>query len=165
MTNVSPIVLGLDGDIVRFLTGLGPVTLDAHGRGGDSRSVAPVHLSLADPDSVTFEGGSLSVSIVRNGLPGEDVLLLDPTALSLSGSDGRPDAGETITVDGAVIGRIAAGGDGRNGNDLIVTFTADATPSRVETLLGANSEDIGTLNKPSPHPPTSCRRHGLDRVT
>jgi serralysin len=135
--NDAPTVIGLDGDRIVYQQGFGAVTLDAAGTGTTPAGVTPLALSLSDVDSDNFDGGNLSVSVHAGGVAAEDVLLFDASLVTLSGGDALPDAGETVTVDGVVIGMIAASGDGRDGNDLVVTLNTEATLARVQTLMQA----------------------------
>ncbi|WP_186766454.1 FG-GAP-like repeat-containing protein, partial [Phaeobacter marinintestinus] len=136
-TNDAPEIINLNDDRVVFQQGFGPVLIDASGTGTDNHGAAPLRLGLTDAESIDFSGGTLTVSVAGGGVASEDVLSFDATDVTLSGADSLPDPGETLTVDGVVIGTIAVGGDGRDGNDLVVTFNSAATPARVETLLRA----------------------------
>ena len=136
----APIIKNFDGDRIVFQLGFGPVFLDARGTGTDNHGVAPLVLGLSDVDSANFDSGALTVSVSGNSVASEDVLLLEiggTLGVTLSGGDAQIDVGEIVSVGGMAIGVIAANGDGRNGNALIVTFNTDATVARVETLLRA----------------------------
>jgi hypothetical protein len=137
MSDTPPLITNLANDRIVFQQGFGPVLIDAAGTGSDNHGMAPMALSLVDVDSADFDGGTLTVSVSNGGIGSEDVLSFALTGVSLSGADDLPDNGETLTVDGVMMGTIAASGDGRGGNDLIVDFNSNATPVRVETLLRA----------------------------
>ena len=108
-------------------------------------------MGLSDDDSTDFDTGSLSVSVLTGGVAAEYVLGFDASVVTLSGTDARPDAGHTVTVDGLVIGTIAGTGNGRGGNALIVVFNANATVARVEMLVRAvHYENVGSTPTTTP---------------
>lgn len=150
-TNDAPQLRNLDGDRVVFQQGFGPVSIDAAGTGTDNHGVTPLAMTLTDPDTADLSNGSLTVSVSAGGVAAEDVLGFDAGTVALSGGDALPDEGETVAVGGVVIGTIASAGDGRSGNDLIVTFNANATHARAETLVRAiQYENISSVPSTTP---------------
>ncbi|MGO4830764.1 beta strand repeat-containing protein, partial [Rhizobiaceae sp. 2RAB30] len=119
---LPPVIANLNGDTVTF-TENGPAVLI------DSGSNA----TLSDGDSANLSGGALTVSIATNENVSEDVLgLLTSGAVSLSAGVA---VGSVVSVSGVAIGVISA--DGNGGDDLVVTFNANATLGRVQELLRA----------------------------
>lgn len=119
----APEIANLDGDAVTFTEGDALALLDA---GAD--------LTVSDNDSADFDGGVLDVQFTAGQL-GEDTLLID-TSGSVALSAGQA-AGSEVSVGGTVIGTIVAGETGASGEGLQIDLNADATPARVEALLGA----------------------------
>ena len=68
-TNEPPVIGDLGGDSRSFIQGAGPILLD------DSAEAATV----TDADSADFNNGTMVVSIVANGVSGEDVLAIAQT--------------------------------------------------------------------------------------
>lgn len=87
--------------------------------------VAPSAI-ITDPDSASFQGGSLSLSV-------SPVLAADELDLPAGGTIAI-NAQDEVTVSGALVGTVT----GRGTSNLSVSFTtAAATPSAVQTLLRA----------------------------
>jgi hypothetical protein len=107
-------------------------------------------VTVTDSDTPNFNSGNLTVHISANGQSGQDVLGMDTSGM-VSLSSGTS-VGSVVTVGGVSIGVIASNGDGVGGNDLIVTFNSNATPSRVATLVAAL-----TYNNSSNDPNTATR--------
>ena len=115
--NDAPLLGNLDGDNSAFTEDGAPVLLDS---GSDA--------SVSDIDSTDFGGGSLTVSVVANGVPAEDLLGIDQSGnVSI--------AGITVSVGATAIGTIT--GNGANGNDLVIALNASATPLLVQDLVRA----------------------------
>ncbi len=104
VTNVNevPALTDLAGDTLNYYTNEGARVID---QGGDA--------AVTDVDSVNFDGGALTVSIVSNGVNAED-------RLSVNG--------------GVSIGSVS-GGSG--GNPLVITFNSSADLSSINSLLRA----------------------------
>jgi hypothetical protein len=130
-----PVITNLDGDNVDYDPFVGgEALLDI---GGDA--------AVTDADSANFNNGNLTATIASGGTPAEDVLGID-TSGTVSV------AGATVSVGGTAIGTITS--DGTGGNDLVVTFNANATPARVTTLLRALTyENTNNVN------PSGATRH------
>lgn len=122
--DVAPVVSNLNGDSGTFYAGGTAVHLDS----GTAATVT-------DSDTTSFNGGNLTVQITANGHSAEDVLGID-TSGTVTASNGTS-VGSVISVGGVAIGSIATNGDGINGDSLIITFSANATASRVSTLVDA----------------------------
>ncbi len=104
VTNVNevPALTGLAGDTLNYHTNEGAKVID---QGGDA--------AVNDVDSANFDDGSLTVSIVSNGVSAED----------------------RLSVNGAVSIGSVSGGSG--GNPLVVTFNSSADLSSINSLLRA----------------------------
>jgi hypothetical protein len=122
--DVAPVISNLNGDSGTFYAGGTAVHLDS----GTAATVT-------DSDTTSFNGGNLTVQITANGHSAEDVLGID-TSGTVTASNGTT-AGSVISVGGVAIGSIATNGDGINGDNLSITFNANATASRVSTLVDA----------------------------
>ncbi|MBK1670374.1 hypothetical protein CKO28_20325 [Rhodovibrio sodomensis] len=86
--------------------------------------------AVSNPDSADYDGGTLTIAQsagTPNGSWG-----LDGTTATANG-DGTITAGETIAVGAQAIGMVTT--DGQSGSDLVITFDADATSARIQTLL------------------------------
>ena len=92
---------------------------------------------VSDPDSGDFNGGFIDINLV-GGDPTDEVLILEIFGVSLSGAN--------ISVDGALVGTFAS--DGFGGLDINLT-TADATPTRISSLLRAVAF-VSAENAPTP---------------
>ncbi len=121
VTPNPPVISNLNGDVLSYdpLAG-GAALLDILG-----------NATVTDPDNTNFNNGTLTVTITAGGIPAEDRVEIASTfSVSLSGGIF---SGTHISVDGFYIGNITA--DSWDG--FTVTFTEDATPARVTTLLRA----------------------------
>jgi hypothetical protein len=115
--NDAPTSTNLSGDSVVWTEGDATVLLDSGG-----------NATLADVDSVDFDGGSLTVSISGGAVAAEDQLLI--TAAGTVTFDAT-----TVSVGGTQIATYTGGGAG--GGDLVFTLDADATPAAVQELFRA----------------------------
>src|SRR5690606_18526307 len=86
---------------------------------------------VTDGDSVDFDGGNVTVSIVSNRVSTEDVLSIrnEGTAGGQIGTSGL-----NITYGGTLIGTRTADG-GTDINDLVITLNSAATPAIVQALV------------------------------
>ncbi|MEW8470659.1 MAG: Ig-like domain-containing protein, partial [Candidatus Thiodiazotropha sp.] len=116
--NDAPGVSGLDGDVCNYTEGDGVVLIE---QGGD--------VSVSDPDSGDFAGGSLTVEVDSGLQAAEDRFSIfnQGTAGGEIGFDGSD-----VSYSGLVIGSVT-GGTGIN--PLTVAFNANATPAAVTALL------------------------------
>ncbi|GHF12293.1 hypothetical protein GCM10017044_02780 [Kordiimonas sediminis] len=121
VTPNPPVIGNLDGDSISFTEGDSATTLDVGS-----------NATLTDVDSANLDTGNLTVSYV-SGQAAEDILVVD-TSGTVSLTAGMT-AGSDVSVGGTVIGTIQAGSTGGSSEDLVITFNADATLARVETLL------------------------------
>ncbi|MET0070595.1 MAG: Ig-like domain-containing protein [Candidatus Thiodiazotropha sp.] len=116
--NDAPDVTGLDGDACNYTEGDGVVLIE---QGGD--------VSVSDPDSGDFAGGSLTVEVDSGLQAAEDRFSLfnQGTAGGEIGFDGSD-----VTYGGLVIGSVTGG----TGIDpLTVAFNSNATPAAVTALI------------------------------
>jgi VCBS repeat-containing protein len=116
--NDAPTLTGLGSDVLTYPGNSGAKTLE---QGGD--------VVVTDPDTTSFSGGSLRVSITFNRDPGHDALSVANVGTGL-GQIGV--SGSTVTYGGASIGTFT-GGTGTN--DLVISFNAGATPEAVSALI------------------------------
>ncbi|MGH8380055.1 DUF4347 domain-containing protein [Pseudomonas sp.] len=136
VSNVTPVVGGLGGDSVTYVEGGSPVLIDA----GSNASVT-------DSDSSDFNGGNVTVSIITNGVAGEDVLSVRNQG---TGAGQIGVSGGNITYAGVTIGTFAGGSGGSN---LVISLNALATPAIVEALLrnltysNSNTGDIASASR------------------
>ncbi|MEM7498869.1 MAG: Ig-like domain-containing protein [Pseudomonadota bacterium] len=121
-----PEILELDGDVVPYVEGDGPVAVD---RG--------TMLDIVDVDSDHFDGGTLRIALSDpSPLPDGDL-----ETLSIRTANGvatpMPGVGNPLVVDGLAIGTIAAVGQLGAGTffSLDVALNANATPERVARVL------------------------------
>ena len=115
-----PVLTNIDGDNPLIpIGGKGYIDVDSNS-------------GINDADSPNFNTGKFS--IIQNTGTANGNFLFDGTNVT-SGGDATIAANETIAVGGIDIGIVDASNDGQGGNDLIVTFNADATPVRTQTLL------------------------------
>lgn len=113
--NQAPTSTNLDGDVVTFTEGSGPVQLDLG-----------ANATISDPDSGNFDGGSLTVT-VTGPTPGQDGL-----PVSGGGANGVVISNGNVSVDGVTIGTFAAS----NGfATLTFAFNANATAARVQAVV------------------------------
>ena len=141
--NVSPVndvqlFTGLDGSAVNYLEDQGTALLDE----------AKVS-NITDIDNTELGGGSLTISITENGASDEDMLAITADANVVLSDFSNP--GSTITVDGEVIGAVAASGLGL---DLVISFTSLAQFDKIEKLIYALTyENMNTVD-PAVEPKT-----------
>ncbi|WP_169816637.1 DUF4347 domain-containing protein [Rhodovibrio salinarum] len=129
VTPNPPIIGNLDGDSVTVANGTA-ISIDVGG-----------NATVSDADSSTFDGGNLTIART-SGLSGDFSLTgSGATGVSSGPSSGTADgtiaASETVYVDGVSVATVAVGSDGQGSNDLVLTFNANATPARVQSLIHA----------------------------
>jgi len=89
-------------------------------------------VTVADLDTVDFDGGSVSIGNTTGGLAEDQLSVRD----SGTPGTGIEVSGMTVSFNGNVIGTISS--DGSNGSDLVVDLTTtDATTAAVEALIEA----------------------------
>jgi len=136
--NAAPVITNLNGDSVSFLEDATHTLLDAG-----------FNATVTDGDSMDFDGGNVTVSIVNNRVNTEDVLSIrnQGTAAGQIGTSGL-----NITYGGTLIGtRTATGGTGTN--DLIITLNSAATPAIVQALI----RNLIYINTNTTEPTTTTR--------
>jgi len=118
--NAAPVITNLNGDSVSFLEDATHTLLDAG-----------FNATVTDGDSMDFDGGNVTVSIVNNRVNTEDVLSIrnQGTAAGQIGTSGM-----NITYGGTLIGTRTAT-DGTGTNDLIITLNSAASPAIVQALI------------------------------
>ncbi|MFV1495455.1 DUF4347 domain-containing protein [Phaeobacter sp. JH20_02] len=131
----KPVVANLAGDTVAFVENLGAVALDNGG-----------NVTISDADN-NLGSGTLSLAF-QSGQTANDRLLID-TSGSVTLSAGQT-AASSVSVGGVVIGTLANGATGGANETLGINFNANATPSRVQTLVGALSYD-NSSDDPATH--------------
>ncbi len=119
--NDAPVPGNLDGDNSALQAG-NAANIDEDG-----------NFTLSNPDSVDYNGGSLVIT-PDSGNSANGSFSLDGTNATSDG-DGTIEAGETISVGGVAIGTVDATDDGQGGHTLSITFNADATDARIQTLV------------------------------
>ncbi len=131
-TNNAPTISNLSGDRLSYSEGAGAVVVD---QGGNALVV--------DADSANFDTGTLTVSIPVGAEPTEDVLSIRNQG---TGTGEIGVSGNTVTYGGVNIGTVTGGA---GGNNLVVSFNGNATPTAVTALLkNVTYEDINT-NSPA----------------
>lgn len=118
--NDAPSIAGLGSDVLAYPANSGAKTLEQGG-----------NVIITDPDSATFNGGNLRVSITFNRDPAQDVLSIANTGTGV-GQIGV--SGSTVTYGGTTIGSFS-GGTGTS--DLVISFNANATHEAVQALIEA----------------------------
>ena len=99
-----------------------------------STSASPVLIDIAsaaiaaDEDNANFNGGNLTVSFGSGRQAGDALAIRAGSGVTLSSG---MTVASTITIEGQIIGSIATSGTGAGSDNLIVNFTAQATPTRV----------------------------------
>ncbi|WP_330115143.1 Ig-like domain-containing protein [Pseudomonas sp. JS3066] len=116
--NAAPVVGSLNGDSVTFTQGSGTVVLD----GGSNATVT-------DSDSPDFDGGNVTVSIVTNGVAGEDVLGIRNQG---TGAGQIGVSGSNVTYQGTIIGSFTGGSAGA---DLVISLNSSADAVAVQALI------------------------------
>ena len=126
--NDAPTITNLAGDSLAYAEGDGAVVID---QGADAL--------VADVDSTNFDTGMLTVSIPTGNVPVEDVLSIRNQGMGV-GQIGV--SGSNVTYGGVIIGTFTGGA---GGNNLVITFNGNATPSAVTALVNnITYEDINT---------------------
>lgn len=100
--------------------------------------------TVSDPEG-NFDGGTLGIT----GVLAEDVIGAEDQG---SGAGQIGISGNDISFEGTVIGSVGTGtGETGNGENLLITFNADATPAAIEALIEAltyqNSSDTPTTSR------------------
>lgn len=126
--NLSPTVGNMQGDTSTYTQGDASVNLDT--------STAA---TLSDTDSPDFNGGNLTLAIVQNKWSTQDVLQIGNIG-SITTS------GNNVLENGTNIGTIT--GNGTGANNLVVSFNANATPARIQSLLRALQYRNTEANQP-----------------
>ncbi|MDE3739996.1 Ig-like domain-containing protein [Pseudomonas resinovorans] len=116
--NAAPVVGSLNGDSITFTQGSGTVLLD----GGSNATVI-------DSDSPDFDGGNVTVSIVTNGVAGEDVLGIRNQG---TGAGQIGVSGSNVTYQGTIIGSFTGGSAGA---DLVISLNSSADAVAVQALI------------------------------
>ncbi len=119
--NDAPVIGNLNGDN----TALQP--------GNTSNIDKDGNFTLSNADSADYNGGTLVIT-PNGGNSASGNFSFDGTNVT-SGGDGTIAAGETIMVGGVAIGTVHATNDGQGGNTLTITFNANATDARIQTLV------------------------------
>ncbi|RQP16956.1 MAG: gliding motility-associated C-terminal domain-containing protein [Parapedobacter sp.] len=135
--NNAPIITNLHGDAVTFTENGPAVLLDVGG-----------NATVSDHDSPDFNGGSLTVSIITNGVAGEDALAIRNEGMA-AGQIGV--AGGDVYYGGIPIGLLSGGAGGA---DLIVTFLPPATAVAAQDLIRNLTYSNSNTTDPSPDPRT-----------
>jgi len=118
--NDAPSITGLGADVLAYPANSGGKLLE---QGGD--------VVITDPDTASFNGGNLRVSITFNRDPAHDVLSI---ANNGTGAGQIGVAGGNVSYGGTVIGSYV-GGVGTS--DLVVSFNTNATHVAVSALIEA----------------------------
>jgi hypothetical protein len=124
--NVAPTISNLSGDSLSYSEGDGAVVID---QGANAL--------VADSDSANFDTGTLTISIPSGNVPTEDVLSIRNQG---TGAGQIGVSASNVTYGGVVIGTYTGGA---GGNNLVVTFNNNATPTAVTALVkNITYEDI-----------------------
>ncbi|MBU1099567.1 MAG: cadherin-like domain-containing protein [Bacteroidetes bacterium] len=119
VTQNPPVISNLNGDSQNYIRGTA-LLLD---KGSNA--------TVSDQDSPTFNSGNLTVSISSGLQAAEDDLAIN-TSGSVTLSAGMIN-GSDVFIEAVLVGTITS--DGKNGNDLVITFNANSTLARVNSLL------------------------------
>ena len=130
----APVISDLAGDTLNYTEGDGQVKIDQN-------QTDPV--SVFDPDSTDFDGGTLTVSFAAGSDSAEDVLSIIHTG---SGIGEIGVSGGNVTFEGSLIGTFT-GGSG--GSDLVVTLNANADHQATRALLLAISYENTDTDAPT----------------
>ncbi|MBF0273065.1 MAG: DUF4347 domain-containing protein, partial [Magnetococcales bacterium] len=135
LPSANPVISNLNGDTLAYSEGSGALVIDQGG-----------NVTVSDPDSADFNGGTLTVAITVNRDATEDLLAIRNQGTGV-GQIGV--AGANVTYEGTVIGTFA-GGSGTN--NLLVSLNANANTTSVSALLKnityANSDTINPTTSP-----------------
>jgi hypothetical protein len=118
---IAPVIADLDTDILAYTEGDGAEIIDQG-----------TAATITDPDSLNYDGGSLTVSIVAGEDAGEDELSIQTSGTLNAGIEVD---GSHVLYDGVGMGDITT--DGTGGDDLVVAFDEDATLEAVQALIRA----------------------------
>jgi plastocyanin len=121
--NDPPVITGVAGQSSGVVAGTGPAAI---GLFADA--------TVSDVDTTAFDGGF--VQITQNTGTANGNFGLDGTSAT-SGGNAQFVEDEAVAIGGTVIGTVAAGQAGQDGDVLRIDLNADATPERVEALLRA----------------------------
>ncbi|MCL1059490.1 tandem-95 repeat protein [Shewanella gelidimarina] len=125
--NDSPSLTNLAGDNLNYSEGAGAQNIDSSN-----------NATITDVDSVNFNTGSLTITIPTNKDASEDIIGFD-NSVTTTGL-----ASASITISATNIGTLTNAIS--EGNDLIVTFNSNATPTLVQSLVRAityeNSDNV-----------------------
>lgn len=129
--NSAPTIANLNGDSFTFTEGDAATLIDQ----GTAATVT-------DADGGDFNAGNMTVTITSGEDAAEDVLSLDTSGtVALAGTT----ASSNVSVGGTVIGTL--GNNIAAGNDLVVNFNVNATPTNTQTLVQAVTfQDTDTDN-------------------
>ena len=128
--NDAPVLTGTAGAL-KYVNGAAGITLMPTG-------------TVKDVDSANFAGGSLRVSVVTGDHASNRVYLVGGSTFAI--------VGKQVKQGSLLIGTIT--GDGSGTNDLVITLTANASPSNVQQMLrlirfctigGSSFSDLRTL--------------------
>ena len=130
-TYAQSTIANLGGDAVSFTEGGSAVLID---NGGDA--------SVTDGDGTGYNGGNLTASVLT-AIADEDISIREGAGVTLSAGMTN---GSTVTIGAQVIGTISD--TGQDGNNLIVTFNANASTVSIATLIHnityENASDLPT---------------------
>ncbi len=108
------------------LAGVGPMTAFTETNANNGGIHLDPYVTVSDSDSADFNGGTLTISGLVSG---EDTVYARNVG---TGAGQIGISGNTVTYGGVAIATFTGG---NNGNDLVVSFNANATPAAVETLI------------------------------
>ncbi|MGD1849934.1 MAG: calcium-binding protein [Cyanophyceae cyanobacterium] len=131
----APVLTGLATQVIYTdnLLAMGAQRLDAD-------------VSIADVDSMNFDGGSLTVSYGTGGSPEDQ---LGVANIGTGTGEIGVSSGSIISYEGTTIATINAGNDGTNGSPLSFTFKTAATPIAVEALIESLTYNNTNLVSPT----------------
>ncbi|MCP3688910.1 MAG: type I secretion C-terminal target domain-containing protein, partial [Gammaproteobacteria bacterium] len=119
VANDIPTIINLGGDTLSYTEGDGAQIIDQ----------SPTSASVTDVDSSDFDDGKLTVSFTMGGVPAEDILGIHNQGYLESQISV---AGWGVAFEGTTIGTFAGG---VNGDDLVITFNANADADAVQALI------------------------------
>ncbi|MCP4335892.1 MAG: hypothetical protein GY785_24875, partial [Gammaproteobacteria bacterium] len=118
-TNAVPTITNLAGDGLAYSEGDRAVVIE---QGADT--------IVADVDSTDFDTGTLTISFAAGSDASEDILGIRNQG---SGTGEIGVAGWGVAYEGTLIGSYTGGA---NGDDLVITFNANANAAAVQALIG-----------------------------